>query len=412
MNHSIKLYESFFRRQVAKITILVLTACIPSKNIVAQIKLSSDYVVKIDLATLSKKKLALQAKDTFLVPAYEQLLKSADKLLQYKPVSVMDKTETSPSGSKHDYVSLAPYWWPDSSKKDGLPYIRKDGKTNPEVKNYPDKNNMPQLCTNAYFLSLAYYYSGKEKYAKHASALLRVWFLDTATKMNPNLEFGQIVKGRSNGRGAGIIDSRHFIFVIDAVAMLKNSKSWTAQLNSGLKNWFGEYLNWLGTSKNGIEELEAKNNHGVWYDAQALAMAIFTENKTKATEIVTRAKKRLDVQMNNEGFFPLELERTTSLGYSSFVLNAFFAIGQLSQTINEDFWFTTTTSGKSLTKSFNALLPYISKEKHWFGQQIKPFTYEEAFPLLIRGEQVFGCGSCKAALNGLAANGYLLHRLF
>jgi hypothetical protein len=43
----------------------------------------------------------------------------------------MDKTKTPPSGDKHGYLSEALYWWPDPSKQDGMPYIRRDGETIP-----------------------------------------------------------------------------------------------------------------------------------------------------------------------------------------------------------------------------------------------------------------------------------------
>ncbi len=43
----------------------------------------------------------------------------------------MDKSLLAASGDKHDYYSFPPYWWPDPSKKDGMPYLRKDGETNP-----------------------------------------------------------------------------------------------------------------------------------------------------------------------------------------------------------------------------------------------------------------------------------------
>jgi hypothetical protein len=377
----------------------------------AQIKLSTDYLIKTDMAVLEKNKKAIDAKDASLLPAYYQLLKVADKLLKFTPVSVMDKTEIPPSGNKHDYVSLAPYWWPDSSKKDGLPYIRKDGKTNPEVKNYPDKTNMPQLCENVYFLGLAYYYSGNEKYAQHASKLLQVWFLDTATKMNPNLNYGQFVKGRNDGRGAGIVDTRQFIFSIDGVELIKKSKSWTKANNTGLQKWFAEYLNWLTTSKNGKDELDADNNHGVWYDAQTLAMAVFIENKVKENEIVNRSISRLDKQMDKDGFFPLEMARTTSMGYSTFILNAFNIIAQLSEKTSTDFWNTQTKSGKSLNKGLQALLPYISKEKPWFGQQIKDFKYVESYPLFIKGASKLKCTTCYDLLKKIAGEENILYKL-
>jgi hypothetical protein len=392
-------------------SILIGLLVLVINNAAAQIKLSTDYLIKTDMAVLEKNKKAIDAKDALLLPAYNQLLKAADKLLKFKPVSVMDKTEIPPSGNKHDYVSLAPYWWPDSSKADGMPYIRKDGKTNPEVKNYPDKTNMPQLCENVYFLGLAYYYSGNEKYAQHASKLLQVWFLDTATKMNPNLNFGQFVKGRNDGRGAGIVDTRQFIFAIDGVELIKKSKSWTKANNTGLQKWFTEYLNWLSTSKNGKDELDADNNHGVWYDAQSLAMAVFIENKAKAKEIVNRSINRLDAQMDKDGFFPKEMARTTSMGYSTFILNAFNVIAQLSEKADIDFWNMQTKSGKSLNKGLQALLPYISKEKPWFGQQIKDFKYVESYPLFIKGASKLKCTTCYDSLKKIAGEENILYKL-
>jgi Alginate lyase len=377
----------------------------------AQIKLSNTDLIKIDFHALAIKKKSIQEKDTALVRAYNQLLKEADKLLKYAPVSVMDKTEIPPSGDKHDFMSLAPYWWPDSSKPDGLPYIRKDGMVNPEVKNYPDKNNMPRLCENIYYLSLAYYYSNDEKYAKHASKLLQVWFLDSATKMNPNLKFGQAVKGRNDGRGAGIIDTRQFVFAIDAINLVKSSKSWTKKCHTGMQQWFTGYLNWLTTSDIGKDELDAKNNHGVWYDAQALAMAVFIDNKKAAGEIINRAVDRLDAQMDKDGFFPLEMERTTSLHYSVFILNAFYIIAELSTQSATDFWTLKTKSGKSLQLGLQALLPYISKEKKWFGQQIKEFNNADAYPLFIRGASKLNCNSCAEALRKIAGEQNVIYRL-
>ncbi|MCW2338229.1 hypothetical protein M2337_002462 [Sphingobium sp. B2D3A] len=45
---------------------------------------------------------------------------------------MVDKGNVPPSGDLHDYMSIAPYWWPDPSAPDGKPYVRKDGRVNPE----------------------------------------------------------------------------------------------------------------------------------------------------------------------------------------------------------------------------------------------------------------------------------------
>ncbi|MBC7651434.1 MAG: alginate lyase family protein [Deinococcales bacterium] len=371
------------------ISVTIFITCLISNVVRAQVILSNTDIIKLDFKTLAIKKARLQAKDAALLTAYETLIKKADALLQYKPVSVMDKTDFPPSGNKHDYMSIAPYWWPDPAKPNGLPYIRKDGEVNPEVRNYSDKENMPKLCENIYNLSLAYYFSNNEIYAQHASKLLQVWFIDSATKMNPNLNYGQAVKGVTEGRGEGVIDTRQFIFALDGVKLLKSSKSWTLENNKALQNWFAQFLNWLNTSKIGNAEMNAKNNHGVWFDAQALAIALYVDSTQMANKIVARAAERLDKQANNDGLFPYELERTTSLHYSVFIMNAFNIIAQLSEQTSTNFYTLQTPTGKSFQKSVEAILPYAIKEKAWTHQEIKPFHVTDAYALLLRSSTRF-----------------------
>jgi hypothetical protein len=397
-----------------KICLAMLFLCPCANTLLAQDSLlSKSDIVKLDFNILASKKTRLQSKDPALWPAYDQLLRDADKLLSYGPVSVMDKTGMPPSGNRHDYMSIAPYFWPDPSKPNGLPYINRDGQVNPEVRQYQDKQNLPKLCENIYLLSLAWYFSNDEKYVRHASRLLQVWFLDSATKMNPNLNYGQAVKGVTEGRAAGMIDSRFFIWAIDAIHLLQPSKYWTRQDQTGMKNWFAAFLNWMQTNKIGIDEKNATNNHGVWYDAQSLSMALFIDSLPLANSIVARAAERLDRQSDSTGLFPLELRPTTSLHYSVFILNAFYIVAQLSEQTSTNLWTWVTPSGKSLKKSFDAILPFIDKEKTWTGPQITPFGFQDAVPLLLRASTKFNCSSCPEAIQNIEGgeNERLLYHL-
>lgn len=374
-------------------------ACSASR---ASVQHEEPAVYVLDAKTLEKNKSRIRANDPELLASYKLLLKDADKALAWGPVSVMEKKNIPPSGDKHDYMSLAPYHWPNPDTKDGLPYIRKDGQTNPEVKEYKDKEYMPKLCGDAHTLALAYYFSGEKKYADHAALLIRTWFLDTATRMNPNLNFGQAIKGHNTGRGAGMIDTRHFVKLIDAIGLLKGAKSWTAKDQQGMKEWFAAFLNWMQTSKNGKDEMNAENNHGAWYDAQRLSMALFTGNKDLANKIVLNAAGRLDQQLDANGYFPKELERTISLHYTSFVMEAFFNIAQLATHTDEDLWNRVTPSGKSLKKAFEVTYPFLVKEKEWMHPQIKPYDFEDAYFLLENAAVRFNCKNCKEEIKELA----------
>ena len=326
----------------------------------------------------------------------------------------MDKVDIPPSGNKHDYVSLAPYWWPNPNTPNGLPYIRKDGEINPEVKNYPDKQSMPRLCGNIYLLGIAYYLSGNEQYAKKVNELMTVWFLDTATLMNPNLNFAQYIKGVNSGRGIGIIDTRHFVYALESIQLIKGSSNWDDQKNNATKKWFAQFLHWLQTSENGLEEMKADNNHGVWYDFQCLGIALYLDSNDLAKKIINRSLQRLDEQSNSEHFFPLELARTNSLHYSVFNLVAFSSIAQLAEKVGVNFWEKETVHQHSLKKSYTALLPYIKKEKTWTGNEVTPYYVEEAFNLLLHASEKYDCTSCKVSIQNFAGENYknLLLQLF
>lgn len=380
---------------------LFLLSCLSTRSFQPPAK---PTVFALDLSTLEKNKSRIYSNDPQIMPAYKVLLKDADAALKFGPVSVMEKAHTPPSGDKHDYMSLAPYHWPDPTKPGGLPYIRKDGQTNPEVREYKDKEYQPKLCESVHTLALAYYFSGENKYAEHAGKLLRVWFLDPATRMNPHLNFAQAIKGVNTGRGAGLIDTRHYIKVVDAIGLLHDSRYWTTADQQGMVKWFGEFLNWMQTSPIGQDEMATLNNHGAWYDAQRLSLALFTGNKELAKKIVMNAQDRLDKQMDNDGKFPKEMERTISLHYTAFVMNAFFVIAQMADEAGVDFWNYSSPSGKSLKKGFDALRPYLLQEKTWEGQQIKDFEYEDGYPLLTEGATRFGCGNCRDGIKKTAGD--------
>lgn len=351
---------------------------------------------------LNTTKTKIWNKDAAVMDAYKQLLKDAGKALKEGPFSVMEKKQVPPSGDKHDFMSLAPYHWPDPSKPDGLPYIRKDGQTNPEVKDFSDKEYMPRMCEAAYTLSLAYFFSGDEQYAEHAAKLLKVWFLNENTKMNPNLNFAQAMKGSNDGRGAGIIDSRHFIKIVDAIGLLKGSKYWKEQDQNGMKQWFSSFLNWMHASKNGQHEIKTLNNHGTYFDAIRLSLALFVDSTDLANRIVLNVQSRLDNQMDEEGKFPKEMARTIALHYSTFNLNAFFMIASMAERVNIDLWNYTSPSGKSLKNGFNFLYPYITKKKDWTGSQIKDFDYADGYPVLLQAADKFKCKSCRQDVQNLA----------
>jgi hypothetical protein len=311
-------------------------------------------------------------------PRRQQVVKAAltaaDKAMREGPFSVTQKTVVPPSGDKHDYMSQAPYFWADPAKPDGLPYIRHDGMRNPELKKISDHDNLGRMGTDARNLALAYYLTGTPAYGDRAALLLRTWFLDPATRMNPNLEFGQGIPGINTGRGIGLIETRSLMPALDAAGLLAGSKAWTSADQEGLKTWMREFLQWMRTSGKGKDEDAAKNNHGTWYDLQVTDYALFLGDKQLAIDTLNRVKaRRIAVQIEPDGSEPLELVRTNAFSYSIGNLDGLMQLAWLGQQVGVDLWNYRTSDGRCIRAALDFLLPYAVGKTPWNYQQIGGF---------------------------------------
>jgi hypothetical protein len=326
--------------------------------------------------------------------ALKKLIADADKALAVTPPSVMQKTKVPPSGDKHDYMSIAPYFWPNPATKDGLPYVRKDGKVNPESRAEAANDTLRArlVGTTVETLALGYYFTRDEKYAEHAAKVLRTWFLDPATRMTPHFRFAQAIPGVNDGRGTGLIEARALVDAADAAILLVGSKHWSAADQQALQAWGEVFFEWLLGSKNGQDERAAKNNHGTWYDVQAVKWALVLGRKDKAKEIcVAAGAGRIGVQIQPDGKQPLELVRTASFSYSCFNLLALARLADLSEHAGVDLWQHKTTDGRSIRAALDFLVPYLGKEpKPWTLQQIHESKPDEVLPVLRAAALAYG----------------------
>jgi hypothetical protein len=357
----------------------------------------------LDSDNLMKAKSRLQSNDPAVVPAFNTLIREADRALTSGTVSVVEKELTPSSGDKHDYMSLAPYWWPNPNKPNGLPYIRRDGEINPERDQTSDRKRLDNMVQTVRTLSLSYFFTGREEYAAHAAKMLLVWFLDPATKMNPNLRYAQAIPGRSSGRAAGIIETHNLPELIDAVAMLNRSKSWDQSNQKALQDWFNAYLIWLLESPEGSAEATAKNNHGSWYDLQVLSYALFAGKNELAKKVLSELPtKRISKQIEPEGRQLRELERTQAWNYSLFNLKALFDIASIANKLGTDLWNYQTPDKRGIRKALDWLIPFATGEKKWSYEQIAGWQPEKLAPLLRRAALQYREMSYENALSKLA----------
>src|SRR6185436_4926049 len=197
---------------IIKPILLIWLTIIIASSVTAQLP----KVLIMDAKRLADIKKKWQEKDGAILRLTDSLLKQANGYLKMNPVSVMDKQATPVSGNKHDYMSQAPYFWYDSTKPNGLPYMRKDGVRNPEIYKITDRTYLGNLENATRALSLTWYITGDEKYAAKSAELVKTWFLDEQTRINQQPHAGQAVPRLTTDRDSGLVET-------DALATLPHA---------------------------------------------------------------------------------------------------------------------------------------------------------------------------------------------
>lgn len=340
-------------------------------------------------------------------PAMERLVAEVDDALDATPPSVMDKEGAAPSGSKHDYLSLSIYLWPNPDTPDGLPYVVRDGEINPESEKY-DRAGLTHMQNTVGLMGLAYTFTGEERYAAKAADFLRVWFLNPATRMNPNMACAQWIPGNGNFKTAfpprfvpgaagggiyvsfgGVIEGNGLPAMLDTVTLLRGSDAWTDNDHAALQAWFSEFLDWLQHSQQGQDEASCPNNHGSWYVVQAATYAWFCGREELGRALLsTNARERIACQIEPDGSMPHELQRAVSNKYVTFTLMSFANLGLLGERLGVDVWDHITDDRRCIQFAVNWLVPYLEGKAKWEWRTIGEPDWTGIVPVL--------CAACEA----------------
>jgi hypothetical protein len=280
-------------------------------------------------------------------------------------------------------MSMAIYFWPNPDTPNHLPYVRRDGYHNPETKTITDEASLNRMANASRSLALGYYFTGDEIYAHHAALLLRAWFNDPATAMNPNLKFAQFVKGQDDGRCFGILDGRRLTQAIDAAGMLAGSKEWTAADDAGLRRWFSDYYTWLTTSEAGKAESTQPNNHGSWFLVQAMPIALFLGKTDDARHMAEQVRNsRIPSQIDSQGMQTHEIKRNQSLAYSAFNLEALTQVATVAAPLGIDLYRPVTPGAPGILTAVDAIMPF-DPQHPWPNQQVSTGKEDSLCPALI-----------------------------
>jgi hypothetical protein len=369
--------------------------------------------VVLDGQQLAQAKQTIAAGDPTLTAALASLTATADADLTAGPWSVMDKTLTPPSGDKHDYMSLSRYYWPSDAGTGadaGCPYVHLDGQTNPDCSsNKYDHASRHAAMDAIYNLSLAWYFTGDSKYSDRAELVVRTWFLDAATAMNPNINYGEGVPCFRTGAATGVLNWTELLGeLLDGLAILDSgAPGWTSTDQQQMNAWLTSFLTWLQTNALAVAENAATNNHGTWYDVGVSALLLYLGKTSDATTLVqTSETKRIATQITASGTQPQELSRTNSWGYSNWNLEGFCRLASTAKHVNVDLWSYTPPDGGTIAQATEFLIPGAEHgQSVWTHQQISPFY--PAWPVtLFHGAADFSNDSnARAALTMVDAGG-------
>lgn len=345
--------------------------------------------VIIDPHTLVKmKQRVVNQSDSIAQDFLKKIIDEADSVLVERPKSVTEKNQFPPNGTKHDFFALARYEWPNPNTPDGLPYVSRDGHTNPETLLIRDKWYIEEMVKRVMILALASYFTDNPKYTSKAEELLRVWFLNNETYMNPSLNYGQYERGKGRLNPSGVMDAHDLPYLVDAVGMLELSPKWNKSVKHGLELWFTKYLYWLMNSDLAQREGQRKNNHGTYYTVQVSAIAYFVNKPEITKDVLTSTmqhltsahledvSKLITVKINPDGTQPFEIRRANSLHYHIFNLYGLVLLARIGDLVGVDLW-NYQIQGTGLRKALDFVIPYALDTQTWPYSQIMPLEDDD-----------------------------------
>jgi hypothetical protein len=300
----------------------------------------------------------------------QRLKGEASRYRQISILSVTQKKHLPTSGDIHDYYDIAPYFWPNRWTKSGLPYLLNDGLVNPECKEIAfDRKAFLDLTGAVETLSLDFYLTGDLDSAQHAAHLIRAWFIQPETRMNPHWNHGQAIPGLCSGYTLGVIRGVELVRILDATFFLQKSGAWTSSDQEQIQDWFYSYLDWILRSPFGWKESQRPNNHGTWYDAHVSAISLFTGERKSAEKILHRfSAKRIHHQINEDGDQPQEIKRSRALEYSLFNLKGLFAGALMAERLQINLWDGPLSEYEALYRAYASILKCVETQSFAYQQ--------------------------------------------
>ncbi|KAJ7140040.1 chondroitin AC/alginate lyase [Mycena crocata] len=301
--------------------------------------------------------------------AQESIVEWAERLSASGPWRVTDKPMLAPSGDKKDYMSWAPYWWPDCSNAGNTtelapeqiwvtcPYVNRDGQFNPDRLTINNIGGFYNLSDAVLYNAIAFSFQKESSniHSKNIVKFIQAWFLDAETGMNPNLNYAQMKRGPDGqiGTQTGVLDLKGFVKIVSGIIVLRKRKctDWTDDIDAQMVSWVQQYITWLETNKLGVDECNSANNHGSFCFNQWAALKLLVNDIPGSISVGNRFFQGIyQEQINSTGDQPLEAARTHPFHYRNYNIGAMITNARILKYADptSDPWNTTTKGGATI----------------------------------------------------------------
>jgi hypothetical protein len=296
---------------------------------------------------------------------HDRILHAADYALTQPSTPLTSIPSPRSPGTPQDFYSEADDYWPDPAALDG-PYSLRAGTPNPEAFT-AHRDALLNLSIYVPALTAAFLLTNESRYATHAVAHLKTWFVNPATRMTPSLLFSQVIRPAKTGRFEGIVEAVHLAEVAQSIAFLANSEALTQADLASIQQWFNSYLEWLTTSRLAGLARDHKSHHGTSWLLQAAAIAHMNQNDDRPVTLLRHQYKTVTVraQIIADGVFPQELMTLNPYRNSLFNLDMLAAVCVLVSTRFENVWDYDLQDGPGMRSVIARHYPFIQNRGAW-----------------------------------------------
>ena len=114
------------------------------------------------------------------------------------------------------------------------------------------------VTDSVYLSALSFAATGDAVYATHVNEAINTFFVNQSTRMNPNLNYAQVIRGPGDQSGdkTGVLDMERMSKLVSGVEVIRQLMpiEWDPATEQGLMDWAKEMVAWLTTDEMALEE--------------------------------------------------------------------------------------------------------------------------------------------------------------